>query len=64
MGKTILAILALLFLLSMCGGGDDYDAYDLRDSQNRYYSGQYTRQDEIMVEGFNKWKAQQDKYID
>lgn len=31
--------------------------------KSRYYSGRYTREDEIMVKGFNKWKAEQDKYI-
>lgn len=67
MKKTgwIIFFVVILFLaaLGSCSG-DDYDAYDLREAQGRYYSGEYTREDEIMVEGFNKWKAEQDKYID
>ncbi|MBR6557027.1 MAG: hypothetical protein IKT60_06310 [Clostridia bacterium] len=62
--SIVIVILMLLGLLTMCNGGDDYDAYDLRDAQKRYYSGNYTREDERMVQGFNKWKADQNKYID
>lgn len=57
-----LSVLALLAVLTSCG--DSYDAQDLRDAQKRYYSGKYTREDERMVQGFNKWKAEQNKYID
>jgi len=61
---VILLLVAAFSLLGTCGGGSSYDAYDLRDAQERYYSGSYTREDERMVEGFNRWKADQDKYID
>ena len=57
-----LSVIALLAVLTGCGSS--YDAQDLRDAQNRYYSGKYTREDERMVQGFNKWKEQQNKYID
>lgn len=58
----VLVILSFIGLLAGCT--DDYTAQDLQDAKSRYYSGRYTREDEIMVKGFNKWKAEQDKYID
>lgn len=58
----VLVILSLIGLLAGCT--DDYDAQDLQDAKSRYYSGSYTRKDETMVKGFNKWKANQNKYID
>lgn len=59
---VFLIALSLSTLLSACG--DDYDAQDLEDAKQRYFSGEYTKEDEIMVEGFLNWKADQDKYID
>lgn len=50
-------ILCSAIILSSCG--DDYTARDLQDAKERYYSGNGTREDEIMVEGFNEWKSKQ-----
>ena len=64
MKKKLITIFLLCALtLSLCGC-DSYTASDLRDAQARYYNGKYSREDERMVEGFNKWKADQDKYTD
>ncbi|MBR5012162.1 MAG: hypothetical protein IKY12_06340 [Clostridia bacterium] len=63
MKKIISAILAILVLVSsamvLTSCGDDYTAKDLQDAKERYYSGKGTDEDKRMVEGFNKWKANQ-----
>lgn len=60
----IFTLLCILFIFTLTGCSDSYTASDLRDAQTRYNSGKYTREDERMVEGFNRWKADKDKYID
>ena len=64
MRKMIAVLSALLICISLTACGDRYTAQDLQDAKQRYASGKYTREDERMVEGFYKWKADQDKYID
>ena len=60
--SCLLCIISCTCILCACG--NSYTAQDLQDAKNRYYSGKFTREDEIMVKGFEKWKADQDKYID
>ncbi len=63
MQKIISAILAIILLISsamvLTSCDDDYTARDLQDAKERYYSGKGTDEDKRMVEGFNKWKANQ-----
>ena len=54
---AITMVLSTAILLTACG--DDYTAQDLQDAKGRYYSGKGTAEDKRMVEGFNKWKANQ-----
>ena len=46
-------------MLCISGCGNEYTAQDLRDAQERYFNGNASREDEIMVEGFYEWKAKQ-----
>lgn len=61
--RVSIILLAVMLMGLLAGCTDSYTAQDLQDAKSRYYSGRYTREDEIMVKGFNKWKAEQDKYI-
>ena len=59
MRKIVLSVLLIFSLLCISGCGDDYTAQDLSDAQERYFNGNASREDEIMVEGFYEWKAKQ-----
>lgn len=63
MKKLISVLIAVLILIgtsiTLTSCGDDYTAQDLQDAKGRYYSGNGSSSDKIMVEGFNKWKANQ-----
>ena len=64
MRRMIALLIAFIISVSLTACGDRYTAQDLQDAKQRYASVKYTREDEIMVEGFYKWKADQDRYID
>ena len=62
--KKILSVFLVTLVLmgsamALTSCGDDYTARDLQDAKERYYSGNGTKEDKTMVEGFNKWKANQ-----
>lgn len=68
-----LFILMLLSLLLMstavittgCGSSDSYTAQDLQNARSKKARGEkLTRSESNMVEGFEKWKADQDRYAD
>lgn len=50
-------LISTAVFLTACG--DEYTAQDLQDAKGRYYSGKGSAEDKRMVEGFNKWKANQ-----
>ncbi len=51
--------LSLTSCLLLSGCGSDYTAQDLQDAKVRYFNGNASKSDKIMVEGFYKWKANQ-----
>ena len=62
--KKIISVLLVIsmitssaILFNSCG--DDYTAQDLQNAKTRYFNGNATKEDKIMVEGFYKWKANQ-----
>lgn len=56
--------LACTSVLTACSD-DDYTAQDLYNAQIRRASGQkLNREDSNMLKGYDKWKANQDKYAD
>jgi len=60
MKKLILMVFIFAFsMLCISGCGNEYTAQDLRDAKERYFNGNASREDEIMVEGFYEWKAKQ-----
>ena len=74
--KKIMKKIFVLMLLSVmlmstaaittaCGSSDSYTAEDLQNARSKKARGEkLTRKDAHMVEGFEKWKAKQDKYAD
>ena len=61
----IAAIIFGIWLLGSCGSDDGYTASDLRNAQERRANGEkLNREDTIMLEGYDEWKAEQDKYAD
>jgi len=57
---VVLVITCVLFLGILAGCGDSYTAQDLEDAKVRYFSGEASKEDKIMVEGFYEWKEGQD----
>lgn len=61
MKKVIYFIIGLLLIAGLFGScvKDDYTADDLEGAKSRYFTGTATKEDKTMVEGFYKWKAEQ-----
>lgn len=70
MKKSCKKLLALVLTGLLCttfltACGDDYTAEDLRNAQERRLNGQkLNREDSNMLKGYDKWKANQNKYAD
>lgn len=72
MKKSIIkkGIITLLVGMLLCasllsGCGDTYTADDLQNARERRARGEkLNREDSHMLEGFDKWKANQNKYAD
>ena len=56
---TIVIALAIIGACSSSSDDGDYTARDLQEAKGRYFSGNASKSDKIMVEGFYKWKANQ-----
>ena len=63
---VIMLLVGVLFCASLLTGcGDTYTADDLQNARERRARGEkLNREDSNMLEGFDKWKANQDKYAD
>lgn len=62
---SLLFVGVLLFTSVLTGCGDTYTAQDLQNARQRRANGEkLNREDSIMLDGFDKWKAKQDKYAD
>lgn len=62
----IIIIVVFLIIIGMASkSSDDYTAEDLLDAQVKQATGQeISREDEIMLDGYDDWKADEDKYED
>ena len=64
-GIITLLVGALLSASLLSGCGDTYTAEDLQNAREKRSRGEkLNREDSHMLEGFDKWKSNQDKYAD
>ena len=66
----VLMLLSLMLMSTAaittgCGSSDSFTAQDLQNARSKKANGEkLTRSESNMVEGFEKWKADQDRYAD